>query len=63
MESKCSVMINKRRKDMLFENSKNVRGLFSMESLSSPTLEENKKWSIVGGIQWDNGYGRCRKNL
>ena len=62
MESMCSVMINKRRKDMLFENSKNLRGLFSMESLSSPTLE-NRKRSIVGGIQWDNGYGRCRKNL
>ena len=62
MESKCSVMINKRRKDMLFENSKNLRGLFSMESLSSPTLE-NRKWSIVGGIQWDNGYGRCSKHL
>ena len=62
MESKCSVMINKRRKDMLFENSKYVRGLFSTESLSCP-IPENRKWSIVGGIQWDNGYGRCRKNL
>ena len=62
MESMCSVMINKRRKDMLFENSKNVRQLFSTESLSSPT-PENRKWSIAGGKQWGNGYGRCSKNL
>ena len=55
-------MINKRRKEMLFENSKNVRALFSMGSLSSPQ-PENRKWSIVGGIQWDNGYGTCRENL
>ena len=50
-------MVSKGREGILSKNIRDVRAVFSIGSLPSP-LPEDRKWSIVGGMQWDNGDGR-----